>query len=716
MRTLTATLEAAQRANSQAPAVRVEIRDKQPRWRQWSLQQAYDVQMACCAYGSGIAVAILDADGDIWFKLVAYGGSWQEWPGTYTEVFTSALVWPHGDVAISNNSGTLRIFFILHDGTQVQCIESTDGGATWGAAVSVKSLVSSAATDYFKLASAGQNDVFWARDKSGYRYVYYRKFEGGAWGSEVPLLTLCETGGEYGHCGGLGAFYSASAGYIGLAAAFWGVLVDDGRVVFAHVNATNGAVISRARIAPPGYAPVGFTPMWPSVSRCTSLFGASWVVSYVDKFASVTTSWANRVAILSRDGDHWSYKVPLDVDTTYERRLNLVEGGGYMFAAHCLQVHYLLGWTAGDVLRNHTIESELRGYVMDERPDRGSLVVEVDNSDGRYDVGGAGGTAPECAIFAQVSANPGLTTSSGAERVEARPFLLWAVTRLRSAGRNRARLYCVDGWELFRIWRPDAVYVFEGKTVRWCIEELAARVGFWEVSFDASAAWSQTVAYLAVAGEATDWKGNQLVRAWGRWLTLHDPAMAFDDRVDGYTALQGILALVGGQARWGNGADVDHLYCFVPGAAGEDAADYSYAAGEVLETEVVDSFVWPTRVRAMGDGVSYEAESVAAGQAAGMEILGLLSATTWTTEAECKVAADASMQDAAARQKAGGRLLVRPNLGLELWDVVAVTDARVGDGSGVGSLAAATYRLNGIRTEWDAGKAKWEQQLRLEGV
>jgi len=49
----------------------------------------------------------------------------------------------------------LRIFFIRHDGTQVQCRDSTDGGATWGAIQTVKALVSSAASDYFQAGLGG---------------------------------------------------------------------------------------------------------------------------------------------------------------------------------------------------------------------------------------------------------------------------------------------------------------------------------------------------------------------------------------------------------------------------------------------------------------------------------------------------------------------------------------------------------------------------------
>jgi hypothetical protein len=336
--------------------------------------------------------------------------------------------------------------------------------------------------------------------------------------------------------------------------------------------------------------------------------------------------------------------------------------------------------------------------------------VEADNQDGYFDSPGVvtsygGPLGP----LAQVTVDLGMVTAVGEERVSSRAFLLWSVTRIRKPGQNLARLNCVDGWDLFRLWHPDAVYVFEGKTVRWCIQEIAARVGFWEVSFDGSTAWDQVLEYVSVVGQGMDWQGNLLLRAWGRWLTMHGTAVALGTTEDGYTVMQGLLGLVGGIARWGHGADVDHLYCCVLADGLLDAAAYSYLECELLETEWRDGFQWPTTVRVVGDAVGYQVTEAGAGAALGMEMLGQVANDTWITAAQCQKAGLWALDDGQAREW-GGRLVVRPNPCVELFDVIGVVDPRLGQGGVV-----ATRRVNQIVTEYDS-KGKWRQELKLEGI
>ncbi len=714
------TLEAGQRVVSgQVPRVRVIVRDKQGRFT-WVGNEGTDyVHTSMCVAADGkIVVAALDSSGVIRVRRVtdpssmplaggaAGGDGWGVYPDDYTQVVTGVMAFPHGDVAISNNSGTLRLFYMRSDGTKIYSRESTDNGASWGGVVDVKTLAGGV-TYLYKLASAGHDDVFWCYSRAGYRYVYYRKKAEGAWGSEVRLDAITETYGEFNNCYGLTAVWWAARSRFAVVAALSGNNDVDGRMVTCLFDGTSTWGVQR--IAPPGYATLGFTALWPSLVATDGGWGQGWVLTYIEKYSSSGGSWKVPVCIRSRYFVHWSYKIPLGFSTYYETRVASVVFGAVGVYAHKMNQAYRL---RAEPLTLTIGRAQIRRYMITERPQHGDLIVELDNRDGGYDdptsFGGpwAGALQP----LAQVVIDQGLKTSAGDERVECRPFLLWGMGRVRESGANWMRLYCHDGWELFRRWRPDAVYVWKSKTVKWCITELACRVGYFSVAFDASAEWDQTVSYLGVAGSHTDWSGRHHIRALGRWVPLDAPSLVFDPGMDGVTVLEGLLGLVGGVARWGNGDTEDVLYCSIPSKDGDPAAGHSYGEGEVLEGLYVHQLSWPTRVRASGESVLYVGADYDGGLKLGMEIFQPLYSKNWGTTAMCQVAAEGALDDAAARGH-GGRVQTRPNVGLELFDVIEISDARAG-----GGLTSVKRRVNGIVTEYEPLHGQWQQTVYVEGV
>lgn len=724
MRTLTGTLEAAQRAVSgQMPRCRLLVRDKQARFEWLGSGGVSNAQSALCVASDGttIIVVALDTAGKVWVRRVTDPSVldplnptlyWGVFSAGFTEICADALAWEHGDVAVSLNGSTLRLFYVKSDGTEILCRESADDGASWGAAATVKALSAGGVAYYFFVASAGRDDCFWAYSRSGYRYVYYRKKDGGAWGTEKSLADLAETGGEFNNCYGLAVQWWAAESKFAIVAAFSGNNDVDGRLLRGLFN---GNVVSGVqRIDPPGYATPGFTPLWPSLVLTSSALGSEWLVTYTDKFASGSSTWTVPMCVRSRDFDHWSYKIPLAFLLTHNTRLAVVCRSDVVYCHQLSEAYKVRIWTSGDATMNMTeASSRVLRYRMRERPDGGDLIAELDNRDGRYDgVGQSGQTAEALRPLAQVLIEQGLLTGNGEERVVCRPFQLWGTARVRGEGQNWLRVYAYDGWELLRRWRPDATYVFEGKTVGWCIEEIAARAGFFEVAFDGSAEWDVVIKYVAVSRTHTDWTGTEHIRALGRWVPLHGPAVVLDEGMTGYTAIQRLLNLAGGLARWGHEGDTDVLYCFVPHQQGESpVADHTYADGEILSGLYVERFAWPTRVRATGDEVMAQGYDVANAIESGMEFFALLYSSQWDTEATCQAAVDGALDDADAR-RFGGWLQVRPNVGLELFDVVTWSDSAAG-GAG---LTSVKRRVNGIVSEYEPLDGRWQQRLSLEGV
>jgi hypothetical protein len=725
MRSLTPTLEAAQRGGTQQPRVRCLVRDRQARFAYIGAQAFPEVQndLCLCSDGETVIVVALDTAGVIRCRKVTdptylnpsgeAGLGWGWWSGDWTPICSDALGWDKGDVAISLNSSTLRMFYVKADGSAVLCRESTDDGEAWGAAVTVKSLSGASPTYEHRLCSAGNEDVFWCRNRSGDRYVYFRKYAGG-WGSEQSLAAMYRTGGEFSACGGLSAIYNSTGGYYELVAAFWD-LPDNSMGHLRTCEFTDGSGVANARtIVPPGVATPGFTPLWPCLYAVPAGLGGGYLLTYSDVYSASELSWSHPVCLRSRDFEHWSYKIPLAFDVTHVKRWCMVDVSAVVYVYAVNEAYSLQLYSAGDSeMELEIAHARILRYRIHERPGAGQLWLEVDNRDGAYDDPGVDGVAAEAMRpLAQVIVDQGLLTAAGEERVECRPFLLWDTSMLRDWDKNWLRLHAVDGWQLFKLWRPDATYVFEGQTLRWCIEELAARVGYFECQFDGSDEWDMSVEYLAVAGSHTDWSGRQHIRAWDRWIPLDDVTVAFDDRVNGYNVLMQLLGLVGGVARWGNGTGQEHvLYCFIPHNQGESpAADHTYNDGEILSGQYVKGIAWPTRVRATGNGVAYEGEDTANALALGMELVQFLYQENWPSADECQMAVNSALDDAEARAR-GGWFRARPNVGLELFDVVVFTDSKAGAG-----LASIKRRVNGLLTTWDPLKKVWEQTVYLEQV
>jgi len=263
--------------------------------------------------------------------------------------------------------------------------------------------------------------------------------------------------------------------------------------------------------------------------------------------------------------------------------------------------------------------------------------------------------------------------------------------------------------------------VYQNKALKWLIKELAARVGYWEVEFDDSSEWNMTVSYLTLASDQNDWRALDFGRGRARWWWVVPPIpviLEFAGTVDGFTVLQKLLGLVGGAAKWGHGDSTEVLYCFIPQKQGESpTADHTFSDGEILSGLYVDSWAWPTRVRVVGAEVApttvrrlYQAQDIENALASGMDVFSLIYSNDLTTQAQCQTVASGALDDADARAW-GGWLKVRPNVGLELWDVITFTDSKAGAG-----MAGVKRRVNGLVTEFDPLKKVWVQTVYLEGV
>lgn len=712
MRTLTTTLEAAQRSAAQVPAVRVLVRDKQARFSAVGTGELMPAQSAMCATNNGMfVVATLYASGQLRVRRVVDPGdwsSWGSWPSGFSLLVSEALPTPLGDVALSNNAGVLRLFYVGGTDGKIYALESTDNGETWSAAYEVVAPWGRSTSYAYKLASAGRDDLWYTVCRPGYRYIYMMQKVDGAWGSVKHVQYLMETGGEYSNCYGLSAQWDAAMAKYAVVASLDRASNGDGRIVSAHWDYNRGTLSDYQGIVPPGIPMAGFTPLWPSLLRTGDDLDNQWLLVYWDTYNGANCSWITPVCLLSRDFDHWSYRIPLPFDISCYRRISLAEREKVVYAYQVHEAYQTALWYSGKEGMEFTVvQGDVLRYKMKEYPERGWLDIELDNRDGAFD------DVEALKPLAQVILEHGLTTAMGAERVESRPMFYWHGSRVREGGVNLYRIHAVDGWELFRMWRPDWTIVWQNKSLRWCIAELAARVGYFEVEFDShSGIWNQTVEYFSVA-PAVDWRGRWWVRIEGKSYTVAPETVVITGEVSGLVILKRLLDLVGGTARFGNGDRTHVLYCFLPWAQGiNPAADYVYEDGEIIEGLYGDHFAWPTRFRVVGTNVVREHLVPGAGISCGMDFLRVYQISQLNSVDKCTYALNGMIDEASARLQSGW-FKARPNVGLELFDVIQITDSKAG-----GGLSGVKRRVKGIETEYEPLRrlAGWIQTVYLEGV
>ncbi len=712
MRVVSESLLAAQRLSTQRPRARVLVRDKQPRMVAVGSQAIESVACSACTSQAGdkIVTAVLDGTGCIRVRdvtnptVLSAGQGWGSYPADYTQVVAAAgaLGVPAGDIAISENGGTLRIFYVKADGTEILTISRADAGGSWSSPATVGAVAGGSAVHVYHLAAGGHDDVWMTRDEPGAQRVYMSRLDG-TWGGWISVADLVEGGGEYETFYGMSVVWDAAVSKYAVVASMDRAAVGDGWIVSCRVDLA-GVVTSWQTIVPPGYPLVGFVPWRPALLKAPAGVGSVWVLTYWDTFDDGVTSWASSVCLWSWDFAHWSYKIPMAFATwTPRRRIQPVAFGSTSVYLYMTNAAYSVElWYAGKTSAELTVpQGKVLRYRMIEAPENGQLNVELVNRGGVYD------DVAALRPLAGVTIEQGLNTSSGDVVVQTRPFYLWSHSIVRDMGANVVRLHCLDGWQLLRMWRPDCTIEWVNHTLEWCIAEVAARVGGWKVITDGYAEWSEVLNYLTVAASYDETSERWYIRSVGRWLSEGESVVMLEKGVSGLTMLQHLLGLVGGVARFGNAEDREVLYCFIP-AKSEEALAHTYGDGEVLSVESVRGFAWPTRVLVSAADASWSGVNADAAADIGMEILQMEYASQWTTAEQMQDMGLGLLDDGQARAS-GGKLKIRPNVGLELFDRIMFTDSKAGSG-----LADVVRRVNGLDTEYDPSRKVWLQTLAVE--
>ena len=313
--------------------------------------------------------------------------------------------------------------------------------------------------------------------------------------------------------------------------------------------------------------------------------------------------------------------------------------------------------------------------------DEGAVVeLELNNADGAYTAYGAGALGA-LQRGARLQLTPGYSGTAGAETPL--PYGYWVESlQLITGARPRLKLRARDAWSLLGQWRArrQLAWAAGEKSVSQLLLFLVARAG---------------VEYSSSGGSDA--------------LTALRPAFTVHAGETGLTAVRRLLALIEDVGYW----DGDALRVTL--TAGDDASTYDLGpSGEgepaghaVVEAVYGDPGPSANRVRVVGLGAYGEAFDFA--DAARFEKVRTVVDLNLTEDAEAAARAAAALRQAQLEAVDDELRLFGVHCGVELYDIVDVTDAQVG-------LEAATRRVLGYSWTYEPRRGRYDMTLTLGAV
>ena len=658
MRSLSSSLLAAQRSASARPYVKVEVLDKRPDVARPILERLYsgaapDHHHAATMPGDGSLVrARLDSQGQLYVQRVANPG-----PGSDFSSWTQLdNAWTGANVALISRGAQVFLFFVDPNNVTMMMRRSSNYGATWGSSSVV---LTPPEKTLFLAASFSTSDVPRLFYVSNNQILWTTRYNGSFWSppSAWPhtdvhqfkgISCTYDTDWDLVICGDTGTGENK----------VWTVIYGDGGEQTAdvwsplreHTRASTGSGVEFKN-------PFLAKPDVFRLSYVESYSGSAPYSRPVLSFSPPDTPFAD---------NHWRDGVPFDLDCTYG--IALAHGTEDLWLSTPYGV-----WCGALVSSPLSLTDDVLSFHLHEEDCSGNGLLVLRNDDGRYNEPGSG-DLQLLRRGSQIKTSPGYHTNQGAESSSGPAFWVTGWEHRVSGGRSVFALHLVGGWSLLEGWRARRQFAWAAAqaTVREILTSLLARMG---MSLD-----------VISASNALD---------------SYQPEFTVHPGEDGRTAVRRLLALVpdviffrGGQA------------C-VKLLQPTDATDYVYGTDHaIFEGRYASSLGAYNRVQAFGSGVTGEAFSWPEVEEAHDRLLQVHDLNL-DTEAKAQERAEALLHTPGRTDTA--EIAVLANCGQEIYDVVEVTDARLG-------LSGARYRVLGLDMHYEREKdPRYTHTLTLGG-
>ncbi len=668
MRTLSSTLLAAQKSPSRLPYVKLEIKDRIAGITRFTWQRLYtgsepDFHHAATMPGdSSLTRARVDPSANqLYRQRVTNPGQGSDF-SAWTAV---CQVSSASGIALVSRGSTVLLFYVGTNQQTVCCQESTDCGATFGDPVTVTTAGSAVV---WLAAAINPNNVVCLFYSVG-GTVYTVKRTGGTWGSpsawtnSVASITgiACVHQGDW----NLAVCGQDSAG----SNKVWTCVYGDGYSRSPGIWSSLGELMA---------ASAGSNVEF----RCPYLdFPDVFRLFFIEKYTGTESYsrpyWSHSLASADFIANLWREPVPFNLSSNYG--MAMAHGGSYAWLSTPYGV-----WRARLSPDSLDVSSDILSLSAQTHPYSGKLQIELRNDDGRYS-GLPSSVSGPLKPGSEVIFSPGYRTSHGAQVSSGLAYWIdgWAfVSRPPSSVSGLPssvfRLLASDGWGLLEKWKARRQFAWASgeKNIFQLLRFILSRAGLEFSSFSSSDA-----------------------------LLSHYPAFTINPGESGRTAVLRLLSKV---------PDVLYFrgsYGYIVNPQASDSSVYSYGTAHAImeaeyaerarETNRVQVFGLPSYL-AMTEDCDWDEIDLVYDRLAQVHDINL------TASAGAHARGEAVLRKAAI-ESLDGYILTPMNCGLELYDVIDITDP-------LAALTAAKRRVLSLHHLYDTQKGVYTLKIGLGNV
>lgn len=647
MRTMPANMIAAVSNANQQLAMSVVVQDNTLSFSQLTTgPNAGHVTSVHSAVGT-ILRAVVTSTGSIYVTRVTVANSAAQWAASGVLVASGARYTSSCNMSATTN--LVRLFFIRNSDAAVCYVDSTDDGLTWSA-INVAATAPVGLTYCHGIASPNTNVC----------YASYAQYDGGTSG-QGPIYQTSLSGswsaltptGPTGNWGQIRGMDTAQAAKTQVVAGFMRILQATGFAAGAYT--VNGGISPWATIKPMDPPAIGLSHQYPSVSWSGTYFYSTTTV--IDD-GSVTGSATTKTEVWqSSDSVNWAPVASLG---------NLFPNGASVLVSN--GVFYV--FDGQTVMQSSTgtntldLTADLVTLEIVEKPNaEGGASITLNNYNGQYT------NAPQLKSNASVTIQFGY----GTDLITTHVMYIDQVRNEATADRLDVILDLRDCTK-FLTQVSSRFIALSGKTIAQLIQYVCDQAGVTVASIGTTPQFSQTIPCFAITpGETWDTALNRLANVYAFAYRREGSTVFFSERQSNDASV------------WTYGTETFGI-------------NWSKTADQSSVIRVIGA---PT-----GNTVAFaEAVDTAQLTATGRERYRHIVERLLTTSAQCQIKASLVMREEQAHSTTGS-VAVALNPGLQLLDVLTITDARVG-------LASQRARVEEIHWHVDMNTGAYYQQLAL---
>ncbi len=667
MRSLTATLLAAQKEASAAPCIKLAMKNETAGVIRYDWERLYtgdeaDYYHALTVPGDGSLVRARLTPSDDSLKLYRQrvvspgpGSDFSQW--VYTGQYNCLAV------TAAALGAEVSIFWIKYN-REIRRIVSSDYGASWG---SPELIDYTPTTSVHGLAAAyktnGDLAIFFADQAT----LYVQKHSGGQWqaraGWDKSTGDLSGVAASYDGDWNLLVTGQDTSGNDKL----WSLVYGDG----GEVDAGTWSALRELASAPAGGDFAYAQPFLDKTDTFRCFF--SEIFTGTEAYARPFRSHAVPGSAFT-DG-LWHELVPFDLSQEYG--LALAHHGDYAWLSCPGGV-----WRADMTARTLDLAADCVAARAELGETSGALTVALRNDDGRYAAPGEGELA-DLVTGGRVVFSPGYLTGQGEECSDGLSFYLESYEHTSAGGAASLLLHARDGWGALGDWRARHQLRWNKGSGAISVKEILAfilaRVGI-------------SLSVVSASAAATGFCPDFTVNASNDGASVVGKLLSF---------IPDCIFIEG-----------DTAYLVNPLAT--DASVYEYGAEHAIrEGRYGGGALAANRVQVEGYDEGTD-EIIVADTFSWGEIERLNDRLLQVSDRNIATAAEAAARGQACLRRAeieagGGAISVPVNCGQQLYDVVAISDSRAG-------LDGAKRRVLGITTVYQPRRGEYRQNIRLGAV